>query len=60
MVQGALSGSGENPRPNARRSGQVSATQEVPAAKDNMGRRRDRVLFQREVQKRAEGLLLEE
>lgn len=60
MVQGALSGSREDPRPVAWRSGQVSAAQEVPSAEDHMGWRGDRLLFQGEVEERAEGLLPEE
>jgi len=38
MVQGTLSGSGEDPWPDPRRGRQVPAAQEVPATKDNMGR----------------------
>jgi len=60
VVQGALSGSREDPRPVVRRSGQVSAAQEVSPAEDHMGRRGDRLLFQGEVEERAEGLLPEE
>jgi len=60
VVQGSLSGSGKDPRPIARRGGQVSAAQEIPASEDHMGRRGDCVLFQREVEERAEGLLPEE
>lgn len=45
VVQGALSGGGEDPRPVAGRRRQVPAAQEVPAAQDHMGRRGDRVLF---------------
>jgi len=60
VVQSALSGSGEDPRPVTRRGGQVPAAQEVPTAKDHLGRRGDRVLFQGEAEERAEGLLPEE
>lgn len=60
VVQSALSGGGEDPRPVAGRRRQVPAAQEVPAAQDHMGRRGDRVLFQGEVAERAQGLLPEE
>lgn len=60
VVQSALSGGGEDPRPFAGRRRQVPAAQKVPAAQDHMGRRGDGVLFQREVEKRAERLLPEE
>jgi len=60
VVQSALSGSREDPWPVAWRSGQVSAAQEVSSAEDHMGRRGDRLLFQGEVEERAEGLLPEE
>jgi len=60
VVQGALSGGGEDSRPVAGCGGQVPAAQEISAAEDHMGRRGDRVLFQGEVEERVERLLPEE
>lgn len=60
VVQSALSGSREDPRPFAGRRGQVPAAQKVPVAQDHLGRRGDRVLFQGEVEERPERLLPEE
>jgi len=57
VVQGALSGGREDPRPFAGRRGQVPVAQEVPVAEDHMGRRGDGVLFQGEVAERTERLL---
>lgn len=57
VVQGALFGGRENPRPFAGRRGQIPTAQEVPVAEDHMGRRGDGVLLQGEVEECVERLL---
>lgn len=59
MVQGALSGSGEDPRPFAGCRRQIPSAQKVSTAEDHMGWRGNGVLFQGEVEKRTERLLPE-
>lgn len=60
VVQGALSGGRENPRPVPGRRGQVPVAQKVSIAQDHMGRRGNGVLLQGKVEERAERLLPKE
>lgn len=59
MVQVTLSRSRENSRSAAGRRRQVSIAQKVSVAEDDLGRRRDRLLLQRTIEKRPEGMLHE-
>lgn len=60
VVQSALQGGGEHPRPESGGGGQVQAEEEVSSAEDHLGRRGDCVLLQGEEPQRAQGVLREE